>query len=277
MRRKYFLPLLCLAVMVAACGPRKNKQEDPQPPMQEDPFTVRLAHYNVGGFFKSEFDSTPMVADMMKELGVSAVSMNELDSCTTRHPEYQLKAFAVKMGGWNCTFAPAMAYKGGKYGIGIASSPDLEIVKQFKVSLPKGVGAELRALAVCEFERFVFCSTHLDHKSAEARLGQVEAINFWMETHYGTSVKPVILCGDFNALPESTIIKQMKEEWNIVSPDAFTYSASNPSKRIDYIMVYKNTAGKVSVLDAKVPVDFKNGDVTQASDHLPVFVEIKIQ
>ena len=269
--------IVLISLAIVSCGPKNGHQEVPGPSGQEDEFTVRLAHYNVGGFFKSEFNSTSMVAAMMKELGVSAVSMNELDSCTTRHSEYQLKDFCDAMGKWNCTFAPAMAYKGGKYGIGIASSPDLKIVRQYRVTLPKGDGSEQRALAVCEFERFVFCSTHLDHKSAEAQHAQAETINSWMETHYGTSSKPVILCGDFNALPQSTTIKQMKEEWTIISPETFTYNATNPSKCIDYVMVYKSAAGKVTVLEAKVPASFKNGDVKEASDHLPVYVEIKIQ
>lgn len=274
-RISYYLYLAFLALIFTSCGP-KNANGLPAPSVL-DKDAIRLAHYNVGGFFKSEFNSTSMVAAMMNELGVCAVSMNELDSCTTRHPEYQLKDFCDAMGKWNCTFAPAMAYRGGKYGIGIASSPDLKIVRQYRVTLPKGDGSEQRALAVCEFERFVFCSTHLDHKSAEAQHAQAETINSWMETHYGTSSKPVILCGDFNALPQSETIMQMKEEWAIISPDAFTFSAAKPSKRIDYIMVYKRSAGRVTVLDAKVPVSFKKGDVKEASDHLPVLVVIKIQ
>ena len=78
-------------------------------------------------------------------------------------------------------------------------------------------------------------------------------------------------------MPTSETIKLMKEGWTVISPEDPTISSSSPTKCIDYIMVYKNAAEKVSVLDAKVLDSFKKGDVTQASDHLPVYVEIKIQ
>ena len=40
--------------------------------------------YNVGVFHKSGSSSLQMVSDMMKELQVDVISLNELDSVTTR-------------------------------------------------------------------------------------------------------------------------------------------------------------------------------------------------
>lgn len=251
----------------------------PDTPVVEEPDAdvLRLATYNVGVFSKSGSNTTLMIVEMMKELGVCALSMNELDSCNTRHQVFQLKSFAREMGSWDYTYAPALNYKGGWYGIGIASDPKLNIIRRFRLKLSQAGGSEVRALAVSEFQDFVFCSTHLDHKSKDAQLVQAGEITTWVEKTYANSRKPVILCGDFNALPSSGTLAYMRQNWTILSPDGFTYPASNPSKCIDYIMVYKNAADRIELKDAKIPVKFTTGDVAVASDHLPVYVDIVIK
>lgn len=236
-----------------------------------------IATYNVGVFDKSDFNSTEMIAAMMKELGVQVLSMNELDSCNTRHSNYQLKDFAEAMGDWGYVYGPAINYKGGKYGIGIAYSPAVEAGRKYSITLDKGDGAEQRALAVCEFKDFVFASTHLDHKSADAQLLQAEKICAWAEVNYGKGDKPIFVCGDFNALPDSETITLMKKEWKILSPLEPTFSAKNPSKTIDYIMVYKNASKRVRVISSGVGTEFTSGDPSVASDHLPVYVRIEIK
>ena len=234
-----------------------DKPSAPDTPVVEEPDAdvLRLATYNVGVFSKSGTNTTLMIVEMMKELGVCALSMNELDSCNTRHQVFQLKSFAREMGSWDYTYAPALNYKGGWYA----------------------GGSEVRALAVSEFQDFVFCSTHLDHKSKDAQLVQAGEITAWVEKTYANSRKPVILCGDFNALPSSGTLAYMRQNWTILSPEGFTYPASNPSKCIDYIMVYKNAADRIELKDAKIPVKFTTGDVAVASDHLPVYVDIVIK
>ena len=160
-----------------------DKPSTPDTPVVEEPDAdvLRLATYNVGVFSKSGTNTTLMIVEMMKELGVCALSMNELDSCNTRHQVFQLKSFAREMGSWDYTYAPALNYKGGWYGIGIASNPKLNIIRRFRLKLSQAGGSEVRALAVSEFQDFVFCSTHLDHKSKDAQLVQAGEITAWVE------------------------------------------------------------------------------------------------
>ena len=284
--KKLVFALLCVLLLSGKCEKKATVDlpppGKPAPEVQgDDPApdkgSLRLATYNVGVFSKSGTNTTGMVAAMARELGVSALSMNELDSCNTRHNVFQIKLFAEAMGGWDYTFAQALDYKGGGYGIGIASDPSLQLQKRFRLKLDRGDGSEQRALAVCEFRDFVFCSTHLDHKSKTAQLAQAAAITEWIKATYGNTDKPVFLCGDFNALPTSETISYMKREWTILSPFDFTYPASQPVKCIDYIMVYRNAASRVELLEAEVPVAFKSGDVRVASDHLPVYVDVKLR
>ena len=268
MRRSSFAIVLITCIISAtACRHGGNNTE---------PAVLTLATYNVGVFDKSGTNTTGMIASMMKELGVQVLGMNELDSCNLRHPEFQLRDFAEAIGGWNYIFAPAINYKGGKYGIGTVSSAELKPVRQYGITLDQAGGAEQRAMAVSVFDDFVFCATHLDYKSAEAQISQVKQICAWASVNYGDSDIPVFMCGDFNAEPDSETIKLMKKDWTILSPLQPTFSAKNPVKCIDYIMVYKNASQRVKLLDSGVAAEFKTGDVTVASDHLPVFVKVEL-
>ena len=269
--------LLLVACLLTCPACKNTNVKDLPAPEPATETGLCLATYNVGVFDKSGFDTTDMIAAMMKELGVQLLSMNELDSCNTRHNTFQLKDFAETMGDWGFIFGPAISYKGGKYGVGVAYSSTLEPIRKYSITLEQGDGAEQRALAVCEFNDFVFASTHLDHKSATAQLAQAEILTGWASVNYGKGDKPVILCGDFNALPNSETISLMRKNWTILSPQEFTFSAQNPSKCIDYIMVYKNASKRVKVLESKVCTQFNSGDVTVASDHLPVYVRITIK
>jgi len=263
---KQTLTILLIFALTACSAPSKKNAD-----------TYTLVTYNVGVFSKSGTNTTDMVASMMKELSPDAISLNELDSCTLRNPSFQIKEFAQKMGGWYYLFAPAIKHQGGKYGIGIVNSPRLKILRHHYINLDKADGGEQRALAVAEFPDFVFCSTHLDHRSANAQLLQVAQIDSLVAADYGSSDKPIILCGDLNCLPDSGTIQELQKNWTIISPDAFTFSAKKPSKRIDYFLVRKSTAGHIEVKDARVCKTFESGDVAVASDHLPVMVKIKIK
>lgn len=243
---------------------------------QPKPVALKLAHYNVGVFNKTESSSTDVIAAMMSEIGADVVSVNEVDSCTTRTGLVdQLADLSKKMGDWGCWYASAMPYKGGAYGIGISYNPKLKVVRTDKVALPKLTGTEPRALAVVEFEDFVFATCHLDYKTADAQLGQIEVINAYMDKAFGNGAKPVFLCGDFNCVPESDPIEEMLKSWKMISPVQMTYPAITPKKCIDYVFVREGVC-KVDVVDAKVYTAFKTGNVETASDHLPLYVDVKI-
>ncbi|MGM9739060.1 MAG: hypothetical protein ACI3ZP_00495 [Candidatus Cryptobacteroides sp.] len=64
------------------------------------------------------------------------------------------------------------------------------------------------------------------------------------------------------------------KDWTILSAQDFTISANRPHLCIDYIMLLNGTV-KCNVLETRVPVEFKTGDVTIASDHLPVMAVVE--
>ena len=246
--KKYLMTLLTLglACNAAACMEDEPFYDTEIPPHvsidnSKGEGVTRLVTYNVGIFNKYIKDDYQLIADMMKEIDADAICMNELDNNTnrTRHV-YQLKHFASLMGSWDFEYGAAMPYDGGEYGEGVTTRK--KAVNKFSVALPKGVGAEPRVLVVMEMEDYVICTSHLDHVSSEAQLGQVELITKTMKERYGDSGKPVFLGGDMNATPSSETGKLLQKDWEILTITGFgTFPSDNPSKCIDYIMQLKGT------------------------------------
>lgn len=294
--KKYFAVVLLLVFIcpATACGgdnagggdeiPPHLKPEEPdqQPDKvyypKEDGVT-RLVTYNVGVFSKyDENGCYQMVADMMTEVGADVIGFSELDSCTVRTKRiFQLKKFSELMGKeWSYEYSRAMAYQGGAYGDGIASRE--KPLRAFAAPLPQGDGAEPRVMVVMEFADYVFATTHLDHVSDRAQLGQVEEINKVIGEEFAGSRKPVFLGGDFNARPDSQTILRLQEEWTILTPHGagdFTHSSENPNKCIDYIMQWKGNGASCEVKGSKIMLYFNKGDIKKASDHIPVLLDVR--
>ncbi len=237
---------------------------------------ITFMHYNVGAFHKYDSSSVEAVVRAVRETRADIISLNEVDSCTTRTGSIdQLSEFARKMGNWNSFYASAIPYKGGAYGVGVSSSPRYEIVRTEKIPLHKFDGKEARVVALVEYEDFVFASTHLDLTYA-SQMGQINQINHYVDSLYSMSGKPVILCGDFNCEPDSEQIKLMKDSWIMLSPEEFTYPSYAPIKCIDYVFVRPN-GRKIIVEHADVVSHLETVVPATASDHLSVVVRLTIK
>ena len=238
--------------------------------------TLTIVQYNVGVFDKYAESGVDAVASVVMEMGADVVTLNELDSCTTRTGNvYQLAEFAHAMGGWKYHYASAMPYRGGAYGVGVASKPELEILSSGKISLPKLDGYEPRAVAVVEYKDFIICSTHLDLTQG-AQLGQVETINRYFDNHYSDCRKPIFLGGDFNCLPDSEPLALLKQSWTLLTPESLSYPSHAPGRCIDYIFVRPN-GREISVEAASTPRTLQTADLATASDHLPVVLTVTIK
>lgn len=281
--------LIALSILMAmvSCSPRlyPERQEIRPETRADERKTVRLMTYNVGVFDKYEASGIKLTARIVREMDPDVLVMNEVDSCAGRTGNRdQLRAFTRAARRYDGVFAPALKpFMGGAYGIAEAWKRQMEPIGTFSMVLPKGDGSEPRALVVVEYDDMVVAGTHLDHKSKTAQLEQARVITDTLMSMY--SGKPVFLCGDFNALPDSPTIEYMRENWDILSPAKTTYPDSKalpswepdddvPGKCIDYIMVLKGSA-EYEVVAADVPVTFKAGSAFEASDHLPVYVDVR--
>ncbi|MCR4565913.1 MAG: endonuclease/exonuclease/phosphatase family protein [Bacteroidales bacterium] len=265
---KKLLVLLAIATLVCSSCAQKSAY-----PKAEG--SIRLLQYNVGAFGKYMENSTEMIAAMIQELDADIVSLNEVDSCNRRHNTFQSADLAQALGGWYQTYGRAMAYKSGAYGNAIVSRETF--TPGGTIALEKGEGSEYRSGVIAETERFVFVSTHLDHKNHEACLNQARQLSETVKARYEGYGKPVFLAGDMNSKPTNEVISLLQEYWDIITvTDGPTCPCPNPKSCIDYIMILKG-GPSCKVLQSAVANEFKNGNVETASDHYPIFVDVVLE
>jgi endonuclease/exonuclease/phosphatase family metal-dependent hydrolase len=267
MMKKVFFGVLALSMLISGCGnagkTAYNKESD----------AFRIVSYNVGAFGKYMDSSIPMIADMMKEVGADVVTLNELDSCNRRHEINQVATLADKLG-WQWSFGRAMPYAGGAYGNGVILPKKAKILNEYVIALPKGAGSEPPTVAVVETNEYVIGAVHLDYADEDAAVGQVKVINHWMSEHFMNISKPVFLCGDMNAVPDSKVIAALLKDWDMLSANELSFSSTEPDRCIDYIFHYKASA-PVSKISAHTLTTFRTGDVKKTSDHLPIYVDVR--
>ena len=117
-------------------------------------------------------------------------------------------------------------------------------------------------------------NTHLGLLPRE-RAKQVEVLTGTEWLGHPECIGPVVLCGDFNALPSSPVCRRLDRylcdaqvELENHRPQK-TFFSRYPTARIDHIYL----SDDFRVRDATVP----NGKLARvASDHLPLIVEIEL-
>ncbi len=214
----------------------------------------------------------PAIARIINTANPDVVALQEVDRYTQRSGMnvHQAKELG-KLTNMHSFYVKAMdVFNGGEYGIAILSRfPILDSVGYELPADPK-VGGEMRKLAVVRIalpdgREVVFAGTHLDHKSEENRLYQGKRILDILKREK----RPVVLAGDFNALPSSLTLNLFdgyltRTCQHNCSP---TFPAHNPKSAIDFIMY--RTTDKVRVASHAIVLD------SYASDHLPVIAGLK--
>ena len=191
------------------------------------------------------------------------IGLQEVDSCVKRSSRVHQAAVMAKSLGMYSTFGPAIPLTGGKYGVAILSKE--KPLSHRNIPLP---GNEKRTLLVCEFEEYVFATTHL----ALEEENRLASLNIILEEAARWD-KPFFICGDWNDLPSSTLITKMKKNFFFLSNTTnvssnYTFPAGKPTKIIDYIASY----GRIVKSVRKRQVI----NEPEASDHRPVLVEIRM-
>lgn len=130
-------------------------------------------------------------------------------------------------------------------------------------------------------KKIFFINTHLDHVGKTARQ---EGVTLLMERakEYGKGM-PIIITGDFNANPESSVIAHVLESGDfndsyVLAPDKKGHTGTfhgygripvEKRNRIDYIFV----TSPIQIISYEALPDQLNG--TYISDHAPIMAKIK--
>lgn len=231
-------------------------------PVQEEN-SIRLMSYNVrNARGMDNITDYQRIADVVNRVNPDIIAVQELDSVTNRSNSVDVLDVLSRNTLMFPTYAAAIDYDGGKYGVGVLSREKPLSVR--RIALPGR--EEARMLLIVELEKYYFGCTHFS-LNAEDRMQSVEIIKKEAEK----LDKPFFLAGDMNAAPDSPEQEAMNKVFTtLTSPKENTFPADNPEVCIDYIYGYLGT-GNWSRLTNRGVIAEK-----VASDHRPLYVEVRL-
>ena len=204
------------------------------------------------------------IAAIINNSKADIVGLQEVDVYTERSGKklHMAKKLAEKAGFEYWYFSKSIDFQGGAYGTAILSKFPISDTITRKLPNPKNAEPRTLSLATIHINNELelkIANTHLDYSDASNNFAQVSDIREMLSKEN----KPVIVTGDFNAVPKSSSMKYLLEVFNSSCKDTcdFTSSAQQPKNTIDYILYKGNT---IEILEYKVLKE------EFASDHFPV-------
>ena len=202
------------------------------------------------------------IANVITNEMPDVVAVQEVDSMTRRSNQHYVLGEIAERARMHASYAPAIPYNGGKYGIGILSREKPLSLR----TLPLPGQEEERTLLVAEFADYYFCCTHLS-LTEEDRLASLELIKSCAKG----STKPFFLAGDMNDQPDSKFIQALQQDFQILTDTKKpTFPSPAPTETIDYIAAWKPNAHGFAVHSTQVI------DEPVASDHRPIVVKLRV-
>lgn len=226
--------------------------------------SIRIMSYNVhNGIGMDKQTDYQRIAEVINRVAPDLVAVQELDSAAQRsNGVYVLKEIAGHAL-MHYTYGAAIDFQGGKYGIGILSKEKPLNCR----TIPLPGREEARVLLITEFENYVFCCTHFSLTEEDRNASVAIILDAIKDIK-----KPLFLAGDMNSEPESTTQISLQEFLTTLnSPKSPTFPVVNPKECIDYIYGYNN-GNTYPVLQRQVLTDEQ-----VASDHLPLFVDVRLK
>lgn len=223
--------------------------------------TLRIMSYNIrGGRGMDNVFDLQRTADVINRVRPDVVAVQEVDSVTGRSGQRDVLRELGELTLMFPTYAPAIDYDGGKYGIGILSK---EKPLSYRY-LPLPGREEERVLLFVEFENYIYGCTHLS-LTEEDRMKSLPIL----KKEAAAAHKPLFLAGDMNAAPEDAFIRELQKDFVILTNTKIkTFPASTPRETLDYIAAFAKDTTVFVRLSAQVT------DEPVASDHRPVVTDI---
>ncbi len=262
--------VLAIFLFVTACN---KKQQMSSSSSSTSGRELRVMTYNIHHAnppSKNGYIDVDAIAKVIKAQHPDFVALQEVDVNTKRSGLNEASLLASQTG-MNFYFAKAIDFDGGFYGVAILSKFPLANVRTIALPTLPGTKGEPRVLAIAEAKigndkTILFACTHLDaQRENQNRQAQIKVI----VDSLSALNRPIIIGGDFNATPESEVIKTLDQHFTrtCVTGCGNTIPQINPNKTIDFIAF--RGSDKLKVTSHKVV------DEQYASDHLPVVATIQ--
>lgn len=235
--------------------------------------------YNVHSCIGRDGRISPFrIANIIAQYDPDIVALQELDVGRVRTGHiHQAKMIADHLN-MDFHFHPSIEIREEQYGNAILSRYPLRMVQAGSLPTLKGRTLETRGALWTsidvEGQAVHVVNTHLGLNGRE-RATQAEALlsSEWLE--HPSCCSPFFICGDFNALPLSTVYRRFKAKLQDVqhgngNRPRNTYPSFYPIFRIDHIF----TSPEVVVHSIEVP---RTSLTRIASDHLPLIARVSIR
>jgi endonuclease/exonuclease/phosphatase family metal-dependent hydrolase len=261
--------LLVIISIISSCSiktqPEKTKKQSGQ---------IRVMSYNVHHCnppSKPGLIDIDAIAAAIKNQDPDLVALQEIDVNTGRSGQYNQAEELAKRLNMKFFFGKAIDYDGGDYGVAILSKYPIKESQVYHLPTNTETKGEPRVLATVRVtlpgRDIRFGCTHLDaQKLPTNRELQIKEIN-----RISANEKlSFIIAGDFNATPESSVIRQLDDKFTRTCQSCEpTIPEVNPKKTIDFIGFLPASGFKV-ISHKVVPEHY-------ASDHLPVIAVLQRQ
>ncbi|MFA6831247.1 MAG: endonuclease/exonuclease/phosphatase family protein [Bacteroidaceae bacterium] len=204
------------------------------------------------------------IADIIRQCQADVVAIQEVDSMTNRSGQLDVLSEIGHEALHFSTFAKAIDFSGGAYGIGILSKERPLSVKR----IPLPGSEERRVLLIAEYADYYFANAHLSLTEKD-RLASIKMIKDEAER----CEKPFFVAGDFNDTLGTPTIDLLMLDFQLLSnPKKYSFPANEPTECIDYIAVYKRN-GEIPAITKYTQVI----DEPVASDHRPVYAQVIVK
>jgi endonuclease/exonuclease/phosphatase family metal-dependent hydrolase len=258
-KRKNMKKIIFTSVMLLFCFLACWGQEIvPQPKK-----TIRIMSYNirncVGMDNKKDIDR---VSNVITRAKPDVIALQELDSMTQRSNNLDVLHELAQRTQMYPVFAAAIDFQGGKYGIGMLSKK--KPLSSFRMALPGR--EEKRVFLLVEFKEYYVACVHF---SLTAEDQETSAKMIIEKLRQIKTQKPIFLAGDINSEYASKTQDILRNDFVLLSDyRQKTIPSTQPDQCIDYIY-------QLSTKRTMRPVNQVVIYGCQASDHLPIFVDLK--
>jgi endonuclease/exonuclease/phosphatase family metal-dependent hydrolase len=254
----------------------------PQPRRAAElPITYRVLTYNIHGCVGMDGKVSPeRIARVIAHHSPDVVALQELDIGRDRSGGIDQPRRLAELLGMRGEFQPAMQLSEGQYGNAILSRhpiivraagplPRMRDRWHFQPRVAQWITVDLGGVPL----HVINC--HLSLWPRE-RLLQSQALVGPEWLGHSSCVGPVVVCGDFNALPDSPVCRglsrYLKDAQRILDnhEPLRTWPGRYLMSRIDHVFV----GPQVEVVSVEVPTTELE---KVASDHLPLIVDIKLR
>ncbi|HEX9828797.1 MAG TPA: endonuclease/exonuclease/phosphatase family protein [Bacteroidota bacterium] len=221
------------------------------------------------------------IAKLIQDSGADIVALQEIDRWTERTKKIDIMNELVDLTEMTYAFGKTIDFQGGEYGNGVLTRFPILEERNVLYTMTRPITQEgeqrgaMQLVLDIRGQEIVLMNTHLDHSDDDAE--RMASATVLLEMAQSNATRPILICGDINDIPDSRTVSIVTEyfsdSWEISGAgEGFTYPASQPVKRIDYIFVSK----PVSTTGVSLRPTSARVLKSDASDHLPVLVEFEI-